>query len=70
MNLQPLKRTLNGSYYWESFAESKFVVTAFISQIVRVERCEIKTLQVALCKVLKYRHLEFINEHEILPKNN
>ena len=38
-------------------------LTAFLSQIVRVGRCDIKMSQVAPCKLLKHSHLEFTDEH-------
>ena len=45
-------------------------LTAFLSQIVRVGRCDIKMSQVAPCKLLKHSHLGFTDEHWNLSKNN
>ena len=39
------------------------LLIALFSQIVRAGKCKIKTSQAALCKLLKHRHLEFMDEH-------
>ena len=40
----------------------------FLSQIVRAERSDIKAAQVAPCKILKHRHLNFMTEQGKLAK--
>ena len=44
--------------------------TAFLFQIVRAGRCDIKTSQVAPWKLLERRHLGFTDHHWNLTKNN